>query len=60
MMAVAGVFILGLGIIGFVYVVVMAVALNRAFDAVERSRERQLEILRQWMEDEECRKTGTK
>lgn len=38
----------------------MAVALNRAFDAVERSRERQLEILRQWMEDEECRKTGTK
>lgn len=46
MMAVAGVFIIGLGIIGFAYVIVMAVALNRAFDAVERSRERQLEILR--------------
>lgn len=60
MMAVAGVFIIGLGIIGFAYVIVMAVALNRAFDAVERSRERQLEILRQWMEDKECRKTGTK
>lgn len=60
MMAVAGVFIIGLGIIGFAYVIVMAVALNRAFDAVDRSRERQLEILRQWMEDKECRKTGTK
>lgn len=60
MMTVTGVFIIGFGIIGFAYAIVMAVALNRAFDAVERSRERQLEILRQWMEDKECRKTGTK